>query len=284
MGKINIFVEGWFHFKNEIGMSLMNSDKIEFHNNRNFNIKYDWIMNLSEFRDYDVDQHTGLIFGPQIMFPNIDNSQIPTHRNYTCNVLSKWVQDLCKNINPSINFCTLPFAVDINRFNQSKKNGKPVIYFKRRNPKILKDVINKLGDDFIIFDYQNGNGYNENNFLDSISKAPYAIWIGIHESQGFAFQETLSCNTPIFVIDVNSLRDEISPNSFWKNYLPGHALPATSASYFDETCGLICHPENWEDKFNLFINNLSHYQPRNFIINNLSPEACIKKWINVLSK
>ena len=46
--------------------------------------------------------------------------------------------------------------------------------------------------------------YQESDFADAISKAPYAIWIGRHESQGFAFQETLSSDTPIFVIDVNS--------------------------------------------------------------------------------
>jgi len=38
MGKINILVEGWLHFKNETGISLMNSDKIQFHNNIDLNI------------------------------------------------------------------------------------------------------------------------------------------------------------------------------------------------------------------------------------------------------
>jgi len=33
-------------------MKLMNSEKIEFHNKRT-DIKYDWILNLSEFKKYD---------------------------------------------------------------------------------------------------------------------------------------------------------------------------------------------------------------------------------------
>lgn len=281
---MKIFIEGWFHPKNKRGIELMNSEQLMFDTSFNQNINYDWIINLSEIKDYNLLYDCGFIYGPQITFPSIDITKIPKDKKYYCNVLSKWMVDLCEDIHKDINFINLPFAVDVNRFKNNNKNGKPVIYLKRRNPKILKDIIDKLGHNFIMFDYQNGNGYNENDFLNSISKAPYAIWIGSHESQGFAFQETLSCDTPIFVVDVKSKRDEYVSGSFWQTYLPEHDLPATSASYFDETCGLICHPENWEDKFNLFINNLSYYQPRNFIIDNLSPEACIKKWINVLSK
>jgi len=284
MGKINILVEGWLHFKNEIGMNLMNSDKIQFHNNIDLNIKYDWIMNLSEFKDYDIDDSTGLIFGPQIMFPSIDTNQIPTHRKYTCNVLSNWVYNLCKDINPSVNFCTLPFAVDVNKFKPSEKKGKPVIYFKQRDTKILDDVLQHLGSVFIVFKYYNLNTYSESDFQKAISEAPYAIWIGRHESQGFAFQETLSSDTPIFVIDVDSLRDEVALDSFWQNYLPGKNLPATSASYFDERCGLICNPKNWKENWSKFIINLKSYKPREFVMENLSSDACINRWVKKLNE
>ena len=284
MGKINILVEGWFHFKNEIGMNLMNSDKIQFHKSKDTNIKYDWIMNLSEIRDYDIDSETGLIFGPQIMFPDIDVSRVPKHRKYNCNVLSEWVYDLCKDINPSVNFCTLPFAVDVNRFNASEKKGKPVIYFKQRSPEILSEVLNELGDDFIIIKYNSLNSYLESDFQKAISEAPYTIWIGRHESQGFAFQETLSSNSPIFVIDVDSLRDEVSPGSFWQSYLPGHKLPASSVSYFDNRCGLISNYNNWKSDWKKFISNIEIYNPRKFILENLSPDACINKWTEKLKK
>lgn len=278
---MKIYVEGWFHFKNEIGMNLMNSDKIEFHKRKNPEINYDWIINLSSIQDYNVGIDTGLIFGPQIMFPSIDTSMIPKNRKYTCNVLSKWMVDLCQDINPTVNFCALPFAVDINRFKPSQKIGKPVIYFKQRDPRILDDVTKELNIDFSIFKYFDLNSYSENEFQKSMSEAPYAIWIGRHESQGFAFQETLSSNTPIFVIDVRSKREEY-PNSFWSNYLSGHKLPATSASYFDDRCGLICHPENWREYWDMFINNMGNYNPREFVLETLSPNACVEKWRNVL--
>lgn len=278
MGKINIFVEGWFHHKNRRGMELMNNELIEFHTTFNRSIKYDWIINLSDFKDYPGD--SGLIFGPQIMFPSIDANRIPKNKKYYCNVLSSWMVNLSESINPGVNFIDLPFAVDIDKFNTSEKIGKPVIYFKQRDPSILSDVLNKLGNDFIIFDYI--KRYDENIYLDAISKAPYVIWIGRHESQGFALQEALSCNCPIFVIDVKSAREENHPGSFWHTYLPGHELPATSASYFNNTCGLICYPEDWKSNWDNFINSLNNYEPRRFVLENLSPEACRKKWINKL--
>ena len=280
MGKINIFVEGWVHHKNGRGMELMNSDVIEFHKQLDPNTKYDWVLNLSDFKDYNNMGDVGLIFGPQIMFPAIDINKIPVHKKYICNVLSEWVVNLCEDINPGINFTSLPFAVDVDRFKPLEKIGKPVIYFKQRDKQILSDVLSNLGNDFDIFDYE--VRYDETDFLNSISKAPYAIWIGRHESQGFAFQETLSCDTPIFVIDVKSLREEICKGSFWTNYLPGHDLTSTSASYFDDSCGLICYPDNWRDNWGNFTNNIKNYKPREFVIEHLSPESCRKNWINKL--
>lgn len=281
MGKINIFVEGWLHPKNGIGMNLMESERISFQWNRNPGIKYDWIMNLSEFRDYDIDDETGLIFGPQIMFPSININTIPTHRKYICNVISDWVFQLSQDINPTINFTKLPFAVDSDRFRPAEKNGLPIIYFKNRDVSILNDIINNLGTNYRIFNYS--DGYQENDFIDNISRAPYAIWIGTHESQGFAFQETLSCNTPIFVVNVTSLRDEMSSDSFWKTYLPENELKATSASYFDNRCGLISSRDSWVENFRIFISNLENYSPREFIIENLSPEASINRWVETLN-
>mgnify|MGYP000188529026 CR=1 FL=1 len=115
MGEINIFTEGWVHHKNGEGMTLMNCEQLQFHMTFNPNINYDWILNLSEIKDYP--NCSNLIFGPQIMFPNIDTNQIPTNKNYICNVLSPWVVSLCEDINPEINFQSLPFAVNVNKFN-----------------------------------------------------------------------------------------------------------------------------------------------------------------------
>jgi hypothetical protein len=81
---------------------------------------------------------------------------------------------------------------------------------------------------------------------------------------------------------VNSKRDEYVNGSFWRTYLPTNELRATSASYFDERCGLISYTDNWMSKWVEFTNNLINYKPRDFILSELSPDACRIKWINKL--
>lgn len=277
---MKIYVEGWEHHKNKRGMDIMFLEGIEFHRNFDTSVSYDWVMNLSEIKDYP--NCNNLIFGPQIMFPSIDISKIPNGKKVHFNVLSKWMVNLCKDIHPQYSFIDLPFAVDVDRFIPSDKNGKPVIYFKQRDNGILSNFINNVGREFIIFNYD--SKYNEVDYLNAISHAPYVVWIGRHESQGFALQEALSCGCPIFVIDVKSKREENYPNSFWHTYLPGHELKATSASYFDNTCGVVCYPENWKEHWKDFINNIEKYKPREFVIKNLSPSACVKKWRDKLKK
>ena len=177
-------------------------------------------------------------------------------------------------IRPEIRCTTLPFPVDVDKFLPKDKTGKPVIYFKHRDPSILKEVVDYFGSEFIVAQY---GSYNESNYLEAISQAPYCIWIGSHESQGFAFQEAMSCDTPIYVINVRSLRDEWGA-TIWRNFLPGHDLPATTASSFSDDCGLITYVESWREDFDKFMSNIKDYSPRQFVLDNLSPKACAQKW------
>lgn len=266
------YIEGWLHHKNNIGIHLMKNTGLDIDFTYNHNTKYDCIINTSSIIEYE--NFDGIIlYGPHIMPHDInDDMYFAPHKLY--NTLSPWSENLMKKIKPNLNCISLPFAVDINRFCPKEKNGKPIIYYKNVDQQRLYDVLNYLNNDFIIFNYQ--SGYNENDFLEAISTAPYVIWIGRHESQGFAFQETMSCNTPIFVIDVKSLREEI--NSVWINYKPKLDLKGTAASYFDDTCGMISYPDIWKNDINIFFKNIMNYHPRDFVINNLSPKVCCDIW------
>lgn len=278
---MNIFVEGWIHPKNLIGMNLMNKKGINFYTVYDHNVKYDWIMNSDTVRDYEG--YTKLIFGPHMLVESMNQPNSLKDKIVYYNQLSLWTVNLYKTLLPNYNFVALPFAVDVEKFRPVTKNGIPFIYFKQRDAKILQDFLNKNSDKkFILFEYS--KGYDEQFYLDILSKAPYGIWIGGHESQGFAFQEALSCDCPLFVIDVKSLTEGVSHDwtDYWTNLTKGHQVSATSASYFDESCGLICYPENWELYWNTFLNNIKNYTPRNFIINNLSDKACVDRWTSIL--
>ena len=270
---------GWIHHKNSIGMELMNAENsgIRFSLNINPSEECDYLMVTDSFFA-NGNFSKGVIHGPHIDFRNSEISNISTNPNIHMNFLSPWLKSLGDAIYPGKNTLDLQFPVDVNRFQPSEKNGEPIIYFKRRDRSILNRFLEyQKGNNYKIFDYS--SGYDENDFKDYIAKAPYCVWIGCHESQGFAFQETLSSDTPIFVIDANSLRDEVG---VWDSWMPDLDLKATSASYFDSRCGMISSKDTFREDFPIFIDSIGSLSPRNFILETLSPRACINKWIKTL--
>lgn len=273
---MRILVNGWIHPKNRIGINLMNGRGIDFDLSPSSG-SYDYIISTDSFLN-NFTSSKGVIFGPHVSLESV--GKCPVGDNVYFNSLSPWLTKLSSEIFRDKNFKDLHFPVDIDRFKPSEKTGKPVFYYKRRNPEIAEDffsVNNKK--DFSIYDYE--RGYTESDFLDSISKAPYAIWLGCHESQGFAMQETLSCNTPILVIDAKSLREETG--GYWDNRLAGLELPCTSASYFDHRCGIISDENSWNSDLLKFKSLVKSYSPREFVIETLSADSCINKWKSILN-
>jgi len=103
------------------------------------------------------------------------------------------------------------------------------------------------------------------------------IWVGAHESQGFALQEALSCDVPLIVWNIRSMNQELGSN------LPD--IPATTIPYWNEQCGEFFYDKTeWETVFSKFQNNcvLGTYNPRQFILDNLSVDICEKRFMNII--
>jgi glycosyltransferase involved in cell wall biosynthesis len=164
----------------------------------------------------------------------------------------------------------VPFGVDTDRFNEVipiYNRSKVFVYYKQRNNEELQFVTNFLNYnniDYTIFTY---GSYSENYYLSFLHESKYGIWIGRHESQGFALEEALSCNVPLFVWDVKSMNQEVGQN--YPN-IYGTAIP-----YWDNRCGEYFYDKNeFLQKFQLFILKLHDYSPRHYIIDNLSMDKC----------
>ncbi len=272
---MNIYANGPLHHKNEIGLSLLKEEGLTVHSVYDGNFKYDQIHIFNRIQRFE-EQECPHVYGPHFYHTHMPRYDFQANEYMNC--LSPWLKELTHAIRPEIRCATLPFPVEVNKFTPQAKEGKPIIYFKQRDPNILNEVLNFFGNDFIIFEY---GSYQEEDYLTHISRAPYCIWVGRHESQGFALQEAMSCDTPIFVLDVVSLRDETG-DTVWRNFLPEHDLPATAASYFDDKCGLITCTERWKEDFEMFESLLPSYSPREFVVNNLSAAPCLEKWRNLL--
>jgi hypothetical protein len=252
----------------------------QFNNYKNI----DFVYSISEEKQISRYPNTKFIFGPQFsVFPDNTNSQISRikHSNGVYNGLSDWVIDCWKEfpIVDGLRFVKLPFGVDTEIFDEIKpitKREKVFIYFKERDPNDLAFVENELAKRNISYKIFNYNTrYEEKDYIDYLHESKYGIWIGRHESQGFALQEALSSNVPLLVWDVRYMSQQHENMHIDKDY------PATSIPYWHEKCGEFFHDKSdFLKTYSIFLEKIGKYNPREFIVENLSVEACENRIID----
>jgi len=269
--------------------SILNYKKIEFvytdmadfykYNLNSFNCVYSPALPI----DVSLYPNTRFIFGPHFsVFPDERLSMIKGQQTSYI-ILSEWVKniwcsfEICKGL-PLID--NVQFGVDSARFcpNLLQPNRESVfIYFKQRDPTELlyiQNYLNMRGIHYRVFDYI--NHYSESEYLEYLKHAKYGIWIGRHESQGFALEEALSCNVPLLVWNVSSMRQE-----YGSNY---QDIPATVVPYWDERCGEIFYQgSEFPQLFQQFLEKLPTYSPREYILENLSMDICEQRFIDLIN-
>lgn len=264
------------------------------------NIEFNVIKNESEFYNIDLSiydiiyspttplpvkkyPHKKFIFGPHFdVFPNESKMQMIEGKNSVYIQPSQWVVDFWKkyfSFTQNITILPIPFGVDTDVFSPTismKERTEVFIYFKRRNPNELNFLANKLKEKGIPFHFFQYGNYKEEDYKKVIKNSKYGIWLGTHESQGFALEEALSCDVPLFVWETTSINQEY--NSNYGNY-PGSTIP-----YWDSRCGnYFISANDFDEKFADFIRKVENneYSPRSYIVENLSIVECEKKFIEL---
>lgn len=282
---MNILIINRFHHKNMIGLDLLL---------KNINLKYKF-GNINDIKNYDIIYspnnfiNTNLypnkkfIFGPHFsVFPDNKLLQINNTNNNSIYIQpSDWVRDLWINMNAQqyLPIKTFSFPVEVDKFRPIENNQKDkvFIYFKRRNPEellFIENFLNMKNINYKIFDYV--KKYKEEDYITCLQNAKYGIIIDAHESQGFAIQEALSLNIPLLVWNVHFMSQEHGAN------YPD--IPCTNIAYWDERCGEYFYKkEDFEKTYNKFINKLDTYKPREYILENLSPEKCAERFIKLIN-
>lgn len=197
---------------------------------------------------------------------------------------SPWCVDVWKKI--GFNECPLfswPAGIDTENFMLTKRSNSQnnvLIYFKRRDPKLLENTIlqvRRSGYNPLVIKY---GEYDENKYKELLSESLFGIWIGISESQGVALQEALASNLPLIVCDVSSLFEAKGENDYQfpeklKDFKP------TSAPFFDKRCGIIINDiSKLGDSIKEMSGNIASYNPREYIIENLSLEKQAKELLS----
>lgn len=176
----------------------------------------------------------------------------------------------------------MPFGVDHNKFAPKPDaiRDTVIIYHKNRNPNdmsILTRFMEYKNIKYVLFDYK--KKYHEKDYLNTLQKCKYGVWLGAHESQGFALQEALSCDVPLFVWNITQMKQEWSNRHKYRNV----SSPVTSTPYWDKSCGMsFLDAIDLEETFDLFIEKLPEFTPRKFILENLSLDVVAEKWMEFL--
>ena len=282
-----LYIKHGMHLKNHnsmmsyknINLYIVESNNVI--NNIDLNI-FDAVYSPCEPIDVSKYPNTKFIFGPHFsVFPQKQHMDIIQGLNSIYIQPSEWANNvwkyhpICKNIRIE----TLPFGVDVNKFNETKhinQRNEVILYYKNRHPVELNTILNFLKSHNIhpkIFNYK--TRYDENDYINSLHNTKFCIWLDAHESQGFALEEALSSNVPLLVWNVKSMNQEYQ--SSYSN------ITATTIPYWDDRCGeYFTDIQQLETTFNKFITNLPKYKPREFILENLTFDICEKKLINLI--
>lgn len=270
----------FMHYKNKEGLiKIFEYLKMDYKFGNISDIeKYDVIYMPSNPIDTSKYPNKKFIFGPHFSTFPMDKMNVikNVYNNSVYIQPSVWSKDIWEPQLKKINLPTkvFSFPVNIEKFKPDKEienRDRIFVYFKRRNPLELNALMmfcKKKNILPVLFDYV--KKYKEEEYLDCLRNAKFGIILGAHESQGFAIEEALSCNVPLLVWNVKTMNEE-----YMSKY---RDFPCTSVPYWDERCGEIFYEENeMEIAFNKLVNNLSSYEPRKYIEENLSVEKCGKE-------
>jgi len=255
--------------------------------------QYDIIWCPGGWINPDTYPNSKFIFGPQFwVFPNPSNDFFtkskPEHRSrciYVC--LSDWIvkvfQEFADITNSNIPFLPLPFGLeDI----QPKPTTQAysydcIIYHKHRDPKLLeycKSVVESKGLTYKVYTY---GSYQRSDYIETLKKVRFAIWLGSHESQGFALQECLATNTPIYVYDAKTMKEEFYSNFNYTQHK--EQLLATSAPYWSNLCGYkVYSNEEFALKLDAFLQEIPQFNPAKYVQETLTDRVCFQRFLDAL--
>jgi len=234
--------------------------------------------------------NTKFMFGPQFfVFPTKDGplaiynkESVADRCLYNC--LSEW--NLCIHSaflsNPVVPYACLPFGVNTESMKPNPKVQKKkyiLIYWKLRDSINMQHVVDILIKNKLLFKVVKYGFYKSDEYHKLLLESKLCIWLGRHESQGFAFQEALSYNVPLLVYDVLDMKEEVNDHnvSVYASY-DRISLPATSAAFWDPICGeKTTNPKDIDPLLKKMMGSLDKYRPREFVERELSDKVCFKR-------
>ncbi len=275
---LNITICGQYHHKNKYFLDKMCKKYFNYVNTIN---EADIVLSADKYIDITLYPNKFFILGPHFsVFPNDIVKKFNNKHNNACYIhpseqCGVFWRDIF-NFN-NLEIFPMPCGVNMDYYKPNCNRTKVLVYYKYRNPDELRhveDFLKKKNIEYKVFDYR--KKYKESDYINYLNECKYGIWVGCHESQGFALNEALSCNVPLLVWNVKLFNQQYMLS---KELIIDKNIYLTTIPYWDETCGeFFYEKDEIEEKYKNFINKLNEYKPRDFIMKRLSIEELNKVW------
>lgn len=258
-------------FRNDSSISW---NKLKYHNS--------YIVQFDKFGEdvlktiiHEQNQNSKVIVGPLFTVEQL-NKLIKYVEKYSfINILTPsdsakkaLVNDLNINLDEK-KISVIPIGVESMKNIKNKKNKRNkdcLIYFKNRKQSELAQVTNFLDMRKINYKILKYGEY-QNKKLQLYSKTSYfGILLCGTESQGFAVQEMMLQNLPLYVWDKKT------------GYLEENLINGTSVSLWSSLCGVKVESfSEFEENFYNFFTNLNQFQPQKLVLEKLTYEKFKEK-------
>lgn len=226
---------------------------------------------------YSPKEKDRALLGPNLFVLPTDNPKLcDAFNNFI--VPSQWVKDLYLNFDlmKNKNISVWPVGIDTDEWSSVKKEEKEIdcfIYFKNRTEQdleIVKAVCKKFNLKYKVIGY---GSYLEPELKELCQKSKFAILLTGTESQGIAYLNILSSNVPCYVFNTPT----------WKDEYRKIICDATSVPYWDNRCGTVSNTVDLK-LFEQFLQEVKNdkFEPRNYILDNLTLEKSAQSYYNML--
>lgn len=231
-----------------------------------------------EFLEHLHSTKAPILMGPNLFVLPKDRPDLCQKFNHFV-VPSVWVFDLYRKFEVmrtnSLHVWSVGIETDVwtPLTNKSQTELDCFIYFKNRSEqdlRLVEALCKKFNLKYKVMTY---GAYKEDELFNACQTAKFAILLTAPESQGIAYMQVLSTNTPCYVFN----------SSTWKSDDNKMECVASSVPYFDKRCGEIVNDLNLEH-FSEFLNKLSTFEPREYILETHTLEFSANRYFSLLKK
>lgn len=112
-------------------------------------------------------------------------------------------------------------------------------------------------------------------FAAAARRSRSMIFLCEHETQGLAYQEAMAVNLPVLAWEERRIVDP---------HLSSYDRPdlgVSSVPYFDDRCGATFVEQTFEIDFDAFWSKISSFRPRDYVLQELSPDKCAQSYLEL---